>query len=721
MKSAILSQVPDAIAESRVAVSTDPRSSCSAAGPADLTWRALPAPTRIYLTAVIAAGLSMFAAFFPRTFPEPLLFSALVVLACVTSVWKVNLPIPLASGSTLSTSYAANLMALLLLGPSHAMAIAVVGAWMQCTYKVKLPYPLYRTIFGTAAQALTMIATGVVYLALGGQIRPLASFDLAGPLVGAIATYFLVNTGLVAGAIALSTGRPVTKVWRDDFLWSATSFMVAGTAGAIAAIIVARGEHWSAMLMLAPVHLTYRTYGLFIGRLDDQCRHAAEAQRLHQQTVSALDETRRAERELAEEKRRLALALVGLARLEQQHVELLGREKAARASAEQASQLKDQFLAIVSHELRTPLNAVLGWADMLRRGRIGDAQRPAALDTIYRSAKRQAQLIDDLLDVARIMSGKLRLDRTVVDLRAVVRDALLAVQPLAVAKKLEITVDADPALSLIYADASRLQQVVTNLLSNAVKFTPSGGALRIRLRQLGADVELEVADTGEGIAADFLPSVFEAFRQADGSTTRIQGGLGLGLSIVKHLVGAHGGAVRVRSDGPGRGATFTVQLPVGTGIQEGVAPAPVYTTQSATTNANRSLAGISVLIVDDDRESREVVAAHLREHEAVVLTAASAAQAFDVLREERIDVLLADIAMPGEDGYSLLRRVRALQPAAAATIPAGALTALAHDDDRRRALEAGFQLHMAKPIEAASLIAAVSELFDRSPRVSLQH
>ncbi len=686
---------------------------------ADLAWRALSAPTRVYLTAVIVAGLSTFAAFFPRTFPEPLLFSVLVVLACVTSVWKVNLPIPLASGSTLSASYAANLMALLLLGPSHAMAIAVVGAWMQCTYKVKLPYPLYRTIFGAAAQALTMIATGVVYLWLGGQIRPVASFNLAGPLVGAIATYFLVNTGLVAGAIALSTGRPVTKVWRDDFLWSATSFMVAGTAGAIAAIIVARGEHWTAMLMLAPVHLTYRTYGLFIGRLDDQCRHAAEAQRLHQQTVSALDQTRRAERELAEEKRRLALALVGMARLEQQHVELLGREKAARASAEQASQLKDQFLAIVSHELRTPLNAVLGWADMLRRGRIGEAQRTAALDTIYRSATRQAQLIDDLLDVARIMSGKLRLDRTVVDLRGVVRDALLAVQPLALAKRLEITVDADPALSLIYADASRLQQVVANLLSNAVKFTPSGGALHLRLRQLGADVELEVADTGEGIAADFLPSVFEAFRQADGSTTRIQGGLGLGLSIVKHLVEAHRGSVRVRSDGPGRGATFTVQLPVGTGIPDAVAPVPVQTTQSAT--ANRSLAGISVLVVDDDRESREVVAAHLREHEAVVLTAASAAQAFDVLRDQRIDVLLADIAMPGEDGYSLLRRVRALQPAAAATIPAGALTALAHDDDRRRALEAGFQLHMAKPIEAASLIAAVSELYDRSSRVSLQH
>ena len=280
-----------------------------------------------------------------------------------------------------------------------------------------------------------------------------------------------------------------------------------------------------------------------------------------------------------------------------------GREQAARASAEQASRLKDQFLAIVSHELRTPLNAVLGWADVLRRGRIGDAQRAAALDAIYRSAKRQAQLIDDLLDVARIMSGKLRLDQTVVDFRGVIRDALLAVQPLTVAKRLEITVDADPGVSLIYADASRLQQVVANLLSNAVKFTPSGGALHLRLRQVDADVELEVADTGEGIPADFLPSVFEAFRQADGSTTRVQGGLGLGLSIVKHLVEAHRGSVRVRSDGPGRGATFTVRLPVGTGIPDGVAPAPAYTVECDP--ADRSLAGISVLVVDDDQESRE--------------------------------------------------------------------------------------------------------------------
>jgi signal transduction histidine kinase len=692
----------------------------SSQGRTDLTWRSLTAPTRIYLTAVIVGGSSALAALLPRSFSEPLLFGALVVLTCVTSAWKVNLPIPLTSGATLSASYAANLMALLLLGPSHAVVIGVAGAWTQCTYKAKCRYPLYRTIFSTAAEALTMAATGGVYLWLGGQVRPVASFDLAGPLVGAIATYFFMNTGLVAGAIALSTGQPVIKVWRDDFLWSATSFMVAGTAGAIAAMIVARGEHWIAMLLLAPVHLTYRTYELFVGRLDDQRRHASEARHLHEETVDALDQACRAERALTEEKQRLALALVDMTRLEHQLVDLLGREQAARANAEQASQLKDQFLAMVSHELRTPLNAVLGWADVLRRGRIGESQRTAAVETICRNAKRQAQLIDDLLDVARIMSGKLRLEQTAVDFRGVVRDALLAMQPLALAKRLEITVDADTALSPIYGDASRLQQIVANLLSNAVKFTPSGGALNLRLRQVDADVELEVADSGEGITADFLPSVFEAFRQADGSTTRVRGGLGLGLSIVKHLVEAHQGSVHVRSDGPGRGATFTVRLPAGSGAPASVPPAPLYTTQSVNAPVDRSLAGISVLVVDDDQDSREVVAAHLREHEAFVLTADSAARAFDVLQHERIDVLLADIAMPGEDGYSLLRRVRALLPAAAAAIPAAAITALARDDDRRRALQAGFQLHMPKPIEAASLVAAVSQLYDRSSRTSMQ-
>jgi signal transduction histidine kinase/CheY-like chemotaxis protein len=650
----------------------------------DLAWRSLSARTRIYVTVVIAGGLSAFAGFLPRSFPEPVMFGVLVALTCLTSAWKVNLPIPLGSGATLSASYAANLMALLLLGPGHALVIGMAGAWTQCTYSVKRRYPLYRTVFSVAAEALTMIATGVVYVWFGGQIRPVASFDLAGPLVGAIATYFLVNTGLVAGAIALSTGQGVMKVWRNDFLWSATSFMVAGTAGAIAAIIVARGEHWTAMLMLAPVHLTYRTYGLFIGRLDDQRRHAHEARRSHEALIEAL-----------------------------------AREQAARASAEQANRLKDQFLANISHELRTPLNAVLGWADVLRRGgRMAETQRAAGLDAIYRSAKRQAQLIDDLLDVARIMSGKLRLDQTVVDFRAVVRDALQAVQPMTAAKKLAVTVDADAAVGLIYADASRLQQVVANLLSNAVKFTPTGGAVQVRLRQADSDVELEVTDTGEGIAADFLPCAFEAFRQADGSTTRARGGLGLGLSIVKHLVEAHRGSVDVRSGGAGRGATFTVRLPA-TGIPEGIAPL-AYGAHGTNAAGDRSLAGISVLVVDDDQESRDVVAAHLREHEAVVVTADSAAHAFDVLQHEPIDVLLADIAMPDEDGYSLLRRVRALQPAVAG-IPAAAITALARADDRRRALRAGFQLHMSKPIEAASLVAAVSELYDRSPRLSPPH
>jgi Signal transduction histidine kinase len=312
-----------------------------------------------------------------------------MVLACLTSLWKVNLPIATASGSTLSVSYAADLMALLLLGLQPAIIVAVAGVLMQCSYKVKKSYPLYRTLFSAAAEVLTMTATGIVYQQLGGSLRPLHMAVLAKPLVGAIAAYFIVNTSLVAGAIALSSSRSFLTVWRDDFLWSGASFMVAGSAGAMAAVVVARGEHWKAVLLIAPVYLTYRTYEVFVGRLADQARHMGEMRQLHQSTVEALAQAREAEH----------------------------AEQAARSAAERANRSKDQFLAVVSHELRTPLNAILGWADMLRRGRLDETRRDRAFQSIYDSARRQAQLIDDLLDVSRIMAGTLRIEWTAVDLK----------------------------------------------------------------------------------------------------------------------------------------------------------------------------------------------------------------------------------------------------------------------------------------------------------------
>jgi signal transduction histidine kinase len=517
-----------------------------------------------------------------------------------------------------------------------------------------------------------------------------------------------VNTGLIAGAIALSTERTWWQVWRQEFLWTASSFMVAGSAGALAAVVIQRGEHWLALLMIAPVYLTYRTYHIVVGRLEDQKRHVAETQGLHAEALDALRQALTAERALADEKERLAVALADMTRLEEARKQLLEREHAARASAEQANRLKDEFLAVVSHELRTPLNAILGWADLLRTGRLEDeTKRDRASQAIFDSAKRQAQLIDELLDISRIMSGKLRLDRSPVDLAAIVSAAVEVVQPAVEAKQITMVVEQGESVGTVYGDSTRLQQVAWNLLSNAVKFTPEGGTVRVALRARENAAEMIITDSGQGITPDFLPSVFEPFRQADGSTTRPHSGLGLGLSIVKHLVEAHGGTVTAHSAGLGHGAVFTVRLP--TAAAASTAPRAADALQASRPATDVSLDGLTVLVVDDDEASRQVLIAHLESSGATVLAAESAGEALDLLQREPVDVLLADIAMPGEDGYSLIRKLRALD-AAAADVPAAALTAFAREEDRQAAFRAGFQLHLAKPIDAGSLVAAVATL-----------
>ena len=329
-------------------------------------------------------------------------------------------------------------MTLLLLGPHHAVVTAVAGAWTQCYYRATEPAPLHRTLFSMSTTAITMAASGMVYVALGGEFAPTQVANLARPLVGAIGTYFMVNTTLIAGAVGMATRRTMWETWRRDFLWSGASFMVAGTAGAVAAIVIARGEHWKAALIMAPVYLAYRTYEVFVGRLDDERRHTEEAGLLHQQTMTALRQAHAAERELAAEKERLARTIKEMTQLQKVRDDLLVRERTARAHAEDASRIKDQFLAAVSHELRTPLSAILGWADMLRRDVLEQNSRGRAAQTIYQSARRQSQLIDDLLDVARITSGKLRLERAAIDLRDPIQDAIQVVQPGAEAKGLRM-------------------------------------------------------------------------------------------------------------------------------------------------------------------------------------------------------------------------------------------------------------------------------------------
>lgn len=393
---------------------------------------------------------------------------------------------------------------------------------------------------------------------------------------------------------------------------------------------------------------------------------------------------------------------------------LLVREHTARAEAETANRMKDEFLATVSHELRTPLNAIIGWSHMLRHDNLDESTVERAYETIERNAKSQAQLIEDILDVSRVITGKLLLNIGPVDMSAVINAAVDCVQLAADAKGIQLEVTLAPSARHISGDASRLQQVVWNLLANAIKFTPAGGLVSVRLERAGDDVQIRVSDTGEGIPADFLPFIFDRFRQADGTSTRRHGGLGLGLAIVRHLVELHGGTVHAESEGGGRGATFTIKLPLSDEqtkprrrIAEGL-----WSNEAASTHVNPipSLEGVRVLLVDDDQDTLNMLAEILTGHRAAVQTASSAAGALEALQWYRPDVLVSDLAMPDEDGYSLIAKVRALEGKSGRQIPAVALTAYVRVEDRTRALSAGFNMFVPKPIEPTELITVIANL-----------
>jgi signal transduction histidine kinase/CheY-like chemotaxis protein len=393
----------------------------------------------------------------------------------------------------------------------------------------------------------------------------------------------------------------------------------------------------------------------------------------------------------------------------------LEREQHARGQAELASRTKDEFLATLSHELRTPLNAILGWATMLRREGATPAQVGQGAEVIERNARAQARIIEDLLDMSAIISGKVRLEVEKVDLASIVRAGIETARPTADAKGVSLGEQIDlMAGAQVRGDPHRLQQVLWNLLTNAIKFTPCGGRVEVRLVPVDGRAEISVSDTGEGIAPEFLPFVFDRFRQADASTTRRHGGLGLGLSIVKQLVELHGGTVRVESAGQGKGSTFTVTLPV-TPVTLPVSGLPERRTELAPAEAIPAeecerMHGLRVLVVDDDADARELARRLLESCEARVSMAASTEEAMHALAGQRFDVLVSDIGMPGEDGYALMRRVRALPPERNGDIPAVALTAYARGEDRLKAIRAGFHVHAAKPVDPAELIAAVANL-----------
>ena len=430
--------------------------------------------------------------------------------------------------------------------------------------------------------------------------------------------------------------------------------------------------------------------------LDDQDARLRAIAKLQQKAASLEAEIE--ERLRTEEK--LRLALVG--------------EQMARAEAETANRMKDEFLATVSHEIRTPLNAIIGWSHLLRSGRLDEATSARALETIDRNAKSQAQLIEDILDVSRMITGKLRLNNEAVDIASVINAAIDSVQLAIDSKKLHLEVTLDPSARHTFGDANRLQQIVWNLLANAIKFTPAGGRIEVKVERHDEKMQLRVIDTGQGIGESFLPFIFDRFRQADGTTTRLHGGLGLGLAIVRHLVELHGGSITAASAGEGHGATFTMALPLA--VKNG-------TRRKNTSGALRAqeigqgyfttapaLDNVRVLLVDDDSDTLQFLSLMLAESKAVVETASSVAEALAILEWYRPQVLVSDLAMPNEDGFSLVAKIRALKSFEGNEIPAVALTSYVRVEDRARALAAGFNMFVPKPIEPNELITAIASL-----------
>ena len=401
-------------------------------------------------------------------------------------------------------------------------------------------------------------------------------------------------------------------------------------------------------------------------------------------------------------------------RAEAELAQLLLRERSARAEAEQANRLKDEFLATVSHELRTPLNAVMGWARMLRSGRLDAESRDHALEVVERNAWAQKQIIEDILDVSRVITGKLQLNLSPVDLVSVVDAALDAVRPAIEAKEITIKKEIDGSIRVVAGDSDRLQQVVWNLLSNAAKFTPPAGQIELAVRQTKRNIEIQVSDTGPGIDQNFLPHVFERFRQADGSTTRTHGGLGLGLAIVRHLVELHGGSIKAENRREGHGAILTVSLPLPSGELRIEDVPGAFPREVESSPESPDLEGIRILVVDDEADALDLITMDLTSCGAQVSAFRTVTEALQALEQLDFDLLISDIGMPDQDGYAFIHKVRTREAASQSKkVPVVALTAYARVQDRMRALIAGYDTHVAKPLESGELLTVVASLVGR--------
>lgn len=616
-------------------------------------------------------------------------FLLLALMVVVAS--QIAVRIPRVSGR-ITVSDTLIFLTMLLYGGEVAILLsAVEGVCSSLPFTRKIRTILLNVGLLTTSTALTALALRFFCGPLVSIVRPTYSADFILAICVMALVQYIANTVLIAIEKSCKIDQPIWTTWRKFYLWtSITYFAGASAAGILAHLILAFGFYavLGTIPIVAIIYFTYETYLKNIAASEEQAdlahRHVAE----------------------------LSGYIAELKRAEEERDKLLLREQQARAEAEAANRIKDEFLATLSHELRTPLTSLLGWANLLRSSRSDQGLLDQGLEVIERNARSQAQMIEDLLDVSRIISGKLHLDAQPLAISATIEEAISVVRPAAEAKSILLTYTQGPQIGAVAGDAARLQQVVWNLLSNAVKFTPEGGRVDVILDQVNSHARIKVSDNGKGINPEFLPRVFERFRQADSSTTRAYGGLGLGLAIVRHLVELHGGTVHAESEGEGRGSAFSVMFPL-------ISARPVSGSYAITARTEGilnvgpsapSLGGLRVLIVDDERDSGEIISRVIAESGADVRACESASEALELLEDWKPDVLMSDIAMPGDDGYTLIGRIRSLSDERGGRIPAAALTAYARDEDRQRALAAGYQMHVSKPVTSRQLIDTVAHL-----------
>jgi signal transduction histidine kinase/CheY-like chemotaxis protein len=618
-------------------------------------------------------------------------FLALALITVVIASWNI-VKIPFASGHlTISDTFI--FLAMWLYGGEAAVLLAAAESFCSSLRVVRS----WTTIFfNAAAMACSTFLTFWALWVFFGPFAELPHGKRYAAFVGAVCVMALVqyavNSMLVAVAEAFKRDAPIWDTWRTHFVWASIPYLASACAAALIARIAGAYGFYAIILTIPIAAVIYITYQTYRRNIEASAAQAEQARRHIEELSLYIAERKQAEAE---------------------RDQLLVREQEARAEAEAANRLKDEFLATVSHELRTPLTPILGWARLLRAGGLPAETARQAFEIIERNARAQSRIVDDLLDVSRIVSGKLRIEKKIIDLAPIVEMALEAIRPMAEAKHVRIESSLDEAAGPVNGDPDRLQQVVWNLLSNAVKFTPEGGCVAVRLERAGSSAKLTVRDTGIGIPAEFMPYIFDRFRQANSTSTRSHGGLGLGLAIARHLVERHGGRITAESPGENSGAIFTVELPLFAPqtetAAESAAPA-VQGTSAASPVESRppSLDGLRILVVEDEADTRQFLQHVLERYDAAVRTAASVPDGLLEFEKFRPDVIISDIGMPEEDGYDLLRKVRAFGAERGGQTPAIALTAFARDEDRRRALAAGFQMHVAKPVNPDDLVAAVA-------------